>query len=212
MLDLTRLFENNRAWAERMTRDDPAFFLERSRAQTPHFLAIGCSDSRVPLELLSGAAPGEMFVHRNVANQVFPADLNVLSVLEYAVEVLRVRHVLVVGHYGCGGVQAAMDAGQGQGLGLVDNWLGDVRDVQRRHRDELRALPTVDDRFNRLVELNVLHQVVNLARTPVVQSAWARDATPLLHGAVFDVRDGLLRSLVTAVDGNDKADALIPLA
>jgi len=175
-------------------------------------LAIGCSDSRVPLELLSGAAPGEMFVHRNVANQVFPADLNVLSVLEYAVEVLRVRHVLVVGHYGCGGVQAAMDAGQGQGLGLVNNWLGDVRDVQRRHRDELRDLPTVDDRFNRLVELNVLHQVVNLARTPVVQSAWARDATPLLHGAVFDVRDGLLRSLVTAVDGNDKADALIPLA
>lgn len=210
MLDLTRLFENNRAWAERMTRDDPAFFLERLRAQTPHFLAIGCSDSRVPLELLSGAAPGEMFVHRNVANQVFPADLNVLSVLEYAVQVLRVRHVLVVGHYGCGGVQAAMEPAQG--LSLVDNWLGDVRDVQRRHASELNELATAAERSDRLVELNVLHQVLNLARTPVVQGAWASGRSPKLHGAVFDVRNGLLRSLASTIDSNEHADALIPLA
>jgi len=210
MLDLNRLFANNRAWATGATAADPGYFSALAKGQEPHFLAIGCSDSRVPLELLTGASPGEMFVHRNVANQIFPSDLNVLSVLQYAVEALRVKHVLVVGHYGCGGVQAAME--QSRRLGLVDNWLGDVRDVQRRHERELDALPDHGARFDRLVELNVLHQVLNLARTPVVQSAWEAGRQPKLHGAVFDVRDGLLRPLVTEIDDNAKADVLIPMA
>lgn len=210
MLDLNRLFSNNRSWAARATAADPGYFHDLAQGQAPTFLTIGCSDSRVPLELLMGASPGEMFVHRNVANQVFASDLNVLSVLQYAVEALHVKHVLVVGHYGCGGVQAAME--ESRRLGLVDNWLGDVRDVQRRHSQELALLATHAARFDRLVELNVLHQVLSLARTPVVQSAWELGRHPKLHGAVFDVRDGLLRSLVTEVDDNQKADGLIPMA
>jgi carbonic anhydrase len=210
MLDLNRLFENNRRWAAHATAGEPNYFHDLARGQEPHFLAIGCSDSRVPLELLTGANPGEMFVHRNVANQVFAADLNVLSVLQYAIEALHVKHVLVVGHYGCGGVLAAME--ETQRLGLVDNWLGDVRDVKRRHHAELATLESADARYDRLVELNVLHQVLNLARTPVVQTAWDLGRHQKLHGAVFDVRDGLLRSLVAEVDDNEKADGLIPMA
>lgn len=210
MLDLNRLFENNRRWAAGAIAAEPQYFGDLARGQEPQFLTIGCSDSRVPLELLTGAKPGEMFVHRNVANQVFPADLNVLSVLQYAIEALHVKHVLVVGHYGCGGVQAAME--ETRRLGLVDNWLGDVRDVKRRHHAELERLTTPAARSDRLVELNVLHQVLNLARTPVVQTAWEQGRQPKLHGAVFDVRDGLMRSLVTEVDDNAKADGLIPMA
>ncbi len=209
MKDLQRLLDNNRDWAERNARQDPEFFAARARDQTPRFLAIGCSDSRVPLEMLTGAEPGEMFVHRNIANQVYPSDLNALSVLQYAVEALKVPHVLVLGHYGCGGVAAAMGETP---FGLVDNWLGDIRDVRRRHAHELDELPDENARFKRLVELNVLHQVLNLARTPVVQTAWRSGTRPMLHGAVFDMHDGILRTLVTEVNTNAKADELIPLA
>lgn len=209
MKDLQRLLDNNRRWAESNSQQDPEFFASRARGQTPRFLAIGCSDSRVPLEMLTGAEPGEMFVHRNIANQVYPSDLNALSVLQYAVEGLHVPHVLVLGHYGCAGVAAAMGE---ISLGLVDNWLGDIRDVRRRHAHELEALEDEGARADRLVELNVLHQVLNLARTPVVQSAWRSERRPMLHGAVFGMHDGILRTLVTEVCTNAQADALIPLA
>jgi carbonic anhydrase len=209
MKDLQRLLDNNRLWAETNAHQDPQFFASRARGQTPRFLAIGCSDSRVPLEMLTGAEPGEMFVHRNIANQVYPSDLNALSVLQYAVEGLRVPHVLVLGHYGCAGIAAAMGESS---MGLVDNWLGDIRDVRRRHSAELDALATEEARGERLVELNVLHQVLNLARTPVIQSAWRTGQRPMIHGAVFGIHDGILRTLVTEVCTNAQADALIPLA
>ena len=208
MKELQRLLDNNRRWAELNAQQDPTFFASRAKGQAPRFLAIGCSDSRVPLEMLTGAEAGEMFVHRNIANQVYPSDLNALSVLQYAVEVLKVPHVLVLGHYGCGGVAAAMEETP---FGLVDNWLGDIRDVRRRHAHELETLPDETARFDRLVELNVMHQVLNLARTPVIQAAWRQGQRPMIHGAVFGMHDGLLRTLVTEVCTNARADALIPL-
>ena len=208
MKDLQRLLDNNRRWAELNAQQDPQFFASRAQGQEPKFLAIGCSDSRVPLEMLTGAEPGEMFVHRNIANQVYPSDLNALSVLQCAVEALKVPHVLVLGHYGCGGVAAAMGETP---FGLVDNWLGDIRDVRRRHAHEIDALPDESARLDRLVELNVMHQVLNLARTPVIQMAWRQGRRPMIHGAVFGVRDGLLRTLVTEVCTNAQADELIPL-
>lgn len=209
MKELLRLLENNRRWAESNARQDPEFFASRARGQTPRFLAIGCSDSRVPLEMLTGAEPGEMFVHRNIANQVYPSDLNALAVLQYAIEALRVPHVLVLGHYGCAGVQASLGDIP---YGLVDNWLGDVRDVRRRHAPELDALPDDAARLDRLVELNILHQVLNLARTPVIQSAWRNGRLPMLHGLVFDLHNGLMKPLVSEVCTNAQADELIPLA
>jgi carbonic anhydrase len=206
MEDLRRLFENNRALVEQVTRDDPDFFKRKAGKQEPHFLFIGCADSRVPLETLTGVLPGEMFVHRNIANQVMPADLNLLSVLQYAVEVLDVKHVIVCGHHQCGGVKAAMgDANHG----LVDHWLAGIRDSLQRHRGELSVYPDEQARFDRLVELNVLRQVFNLARTPIVQNAWRRGRRPMLHGMVYDLKDGLLRELVTAVDGPDKVRMLL---
>jgi carbonic anhydrase len=206
MENLRRLFDNNRALVEQITRDDPDFFKSRAGKQEPHFLTIGCADSRVPVETLTGALPGEMFVHRNIANQVVMADLNLLSVLQYAVEVLDVEHVIVCGHYQCGGVKAAMGDAS---YGLVDHWLAGIRDQVRRHQNEIEAYPTEAARFNRVVELNVLRQVYNLARTPIVQSAWKRGRRPLLHGMVYDLHDGLLKKLVMEVDGPDKVKALL---
>ncbi|HVG86923.1 MAG TPA: carbonic anhydrase [Vicinamibacterales bacterium] len=206
MDNLRRLFDNNRALVEQVTRDDPDFFTKRAGKQEPHFLFIGCADSRVPLETLTGALPGEMFVHRNIANQVLTGDLNVLSVLQYAVEVLDVEHVIVCGHYQCGGVKAAMGD---DSYGLVDHWLAGIRDQVRRHQSELEAYPTEAQRFSRVVELNVLRQVYNLSRTPIVQSAWRRGRRPMLHGIVYDLHDGLLKQLVLQVDGQDKVRALL---
>jgi len=205
MEHLNRLFENNRKIAEEVTRADPEFFKRRAGKQEPHFLFIGCSDSRVPIETLTGAAPGEMFVHRNIANQVVSADLNMLSVLQYAVEVLDVEHVIVCGHYQCGGVNAAMGT---ESFGLVDFWLAGVRDTVRRHAAELREVSSHEQRFKRVVDLNVLRQVYNLARTPVVQNAWKRGRRPMLHGLVYDIHDGLLKKLALAVDGQDKVHEL----
>lgn len=205
MEHIQRLFDNNRAFVEQITQDDPTFFERRAGKQEPHFLFIGCADSRVPIEMLTGVAPGEMFVHRNIANQVLAADLNLLSVLQYAVEVLDVEHVIVCGHYQCGGVKAAMEV---QSFGLVDHWLAGVRDQVRDHQVDLAACADDTARFNRVVELNVLRQVYNLARTPIVQLAWRRGPRPVLHGIVYDIHDGRLKELSMAVDGPDQVRAL----
>jgi carbonic anhydrase len=206
MENLQRLFDTNRAIVAEITEKDPDFFRERAGKQEPHFLFIGCSDSRVPIETLTGAAPGEMFVHRNIANQVRSADMNLLSVLQYAVEVLDVEHVIVCGHYQCGGVKAAMGS---QSYGLVDHWLAGIRDTCSRHESELARQPDEERRFRRVVELNVLRQVYNLARTPIVQSAWKRGRRPKIHGIVYDIHDGLLKELVLKVDGNEVVETLL---
>ncbi len=188
---LEPLFESNRAWAARTLQRDPDFFQRLARQQAPAYLWIGCSDSRVPANQIMGRAPGEVFVHRNVANVVVHTDLNLLSVLQYAVEVLKVRHVIVCGHYGCSGVQAAW---RGTRLGLVDNWLRHVQDVAHQHRAQLAGL---DDAaaLRRLCELNVLTGVVNVSRTTPVQDAWARGQALNLHGLIYGLEDGLLRDL-----------------
>jgi carbonic anhydrase len=206
MEDLRRLFDNNRALVEQVTRDDPDFFKRKAGKQEPHFLFIGCADSRVPLETLTGVLPGEMFVHRNIANQVVPADLNLLSVLQYAVEALDVKHVIVCGHHECGGVKAAMGDAE---HGLVDHWLAGIRDSIQRHRNELSLYENEQARFDRLVELNVLRQVFNLARTPIVQKAWKRGRRPILHGVVYGLKDGLLRPVVTEVDCQDRVRSML---
>lgn len=203
-----KLLEKNKHWAEEVVHSDPEFFRRRLKGQEPHFLFIGCSDSRVPANTLTGADPGDMFVHRNIANQVHPNDLNVLSVLQFAVEVLDVKHVIVCGHYECGGVKAAATETH---YGLVDNWLSGIRQVRRLHQRELEALPDDGARVNRLVELSVIWQIYNLALTPVIRQAWERGRRPLLHGLVYSLADGKLKELVRGVDGVDKAEALAPM-
>ena len=207
---LPQLFENNRAWAEAMTRDDPEFFRRLCLQQAPQYLWIGCSDSRVPANEIVGLAPGELFVHRNVANVVVHADLNCLSVIQFSVEVLRVSHIVVTGHYGCGGVLAAL---RDDRLGLVDNWLRHVQDVRWKHAAELDALPTEAQRHDRLCELNVVEQVVNVSQTTVVRDAWARGQPLTVHGWIYDLRDGLLRDLGISVrDAGDQASTKPALA
>jgi carbonic anhydrase len=192
MTALSHLFANNRAWAEEMTRQDPEFFERLTAQQAPRYLWIGCSDSRVPANQIVGLLPGEMFVHRNVANVVVHTDLNCLSTIQFAVDVLRVSHIIVCGHYGCGGVLAAM---RDERLGLIDNWLGHVQDVRTKYRAELDALDTEEARHQRLCERNVVEQVVNVKGTSVVRDAWARGQDVTVHGWVYDIRDGLLRDL-----------------
>ena len=189
---LSHLFANNSAWAAEITRQDPDFFTNLSSQQAPQYLWIGCSDSRVPANEIVGLLPGELFVHRNVANVVVHSDLNCLSVIQYAVDVLGVRHIIVSGHYGCGGVAAAM---RDDRLGLVDNWLRHVQDVRLKHLAQLESLPTETDRLNRLCELNVIEQVVNVSQTTVVRDAWARGQSLAVHGWIYDLHDGLLRDL-----------------
>jgi carbonic anhydrase len=200
---LSHLFANNRAWAAEITRREPDFFARLSRQQAPRYMWIGCSDSRVPANQIVGLAPGEMFVHRNVANVVVHTDLNCLSVVQFAVEVLRVEHVIVCGHYGCGGVLAAM---RDEKLGLIDNWLRHVQDVQGKHRAQLDALPTEAERHDRLCELNVTEQVVNVSQTTVVREAWARGQDLAVHGWIYRLTDGLLRDLgECAAGGTERA-------
>jgi carbonic anhydrase len=197
MRTLSDLFENNRRWAREITERDPGFFGKLVRQQSPHHLWIGCADSRVPANEIVGLLPGELFVHRNVANVVVHTDLNCLSVLQYAVDVLDVDHVIVCGHYGCGGVQAAL---RDTRLGLIDNWLRHVQDVARRHHAELSALRDETQRVNRLCEFNVIAQVLNVGETTIVQDAWARGKKLEIHGWIYDLHDGLLKDLSVGVN------------
>ena len=199
MKDLTRLLDQNRAWAENIKASDPNFFPNLAKQQLPKFLWIGCADSRVPSTQLVGVAPGEMFVHRNVANVVDHTDFNCLSVMQYAVDVLKVEHIIVCGHHGCGGVKAAMDNLQ---LGLIDNWLRHVQDVVHEHEAELAKIEDEEERFARLCELNVIEQVRNVGRTTIVQSAWARGQEVVVHGWIYGLEDGLLRDLGCSLSGS----------
>lgn len=197
MKDLKRLLDQNREWAEAIKASDPEFFQILAKQQSPKFLWIGCSDSRVPATQLVGMVPGEMFVHRNVANVVVHTDFNCLSVMHYAVDVLRVEHIIVCGHHGCGGVKAAMDNLQ---LGLIDNWLRHVQDVIRDHEPELVQIRDETKRLERLCELNVMEQVLNVAHTTIVQSAWQRGQELVVHGWIYGLEDGLLRDLGITID------------
>jgi carbonic anhydrase len=190
--DLAPLFENNSAWAADQLARDPAFFAELAKRQSPEYLWIGCSDSRVPANQIVGLAPGDVFVHRNVANVVVHTDLNCLSVLQYAVDVLAVRHVIVCGHYGCGGVLAALE---GSRHGLIDNWLQHVVDVAEKHADAISGIADDDGRLDRLCELNVGEQVANVCQTTIVTDAWARGQELTVHGLIYGLEDGLLRDL-----------------
>src|SRR6185503_5283875 len=203
MKDLTRLLDQNRAWAEGIKATDAEFFPTLAKQQSPRFLWIGCADSRVPATQLAGMLPGEMFVHRNVANVVVHTDFNCLSVMQYAVDVLKVDHIIVCGHHGCGGVKAAMDNLQ---LGLIDNWLRHVQDVIDAHEETLAKIDDEDERLDRLCELNVIEQVRSAGRTTIVQSAWQRGQELVVHGWIYGLQDGLLRDLGVSID-NPKAVA-----
>lgn len=198
MPKLSELIANNRAWAAERTREDPGFFSRLARQQAPQYLWIGCSDSRVPANVIVGLAPGEMFVHRNIANVVVHADLNCLSAIQFAVDILRVTDIIVCGHYGCGGVLAAL---RDERLGLCDNWLRHVQDVRRKYDAELASMSTEEQRHARLCELNVMDQVANVAQTTVVREAWDRGQRLTVHGLIYDVADGLLRDLGVSLRG-----------
>jgi len=197
MKDLHRLLDQNRAWAENIKASDPDFFQNLAKQQSPRFLWIGCADSRVPSTQLAGMKPGEMFVHRNVANLVVHTDFNCLSVMQYAVDVLKVEHIIVCGHDGCGGVKAAMGNLQ---FGLIDNWLRHVQDVVHEHEEELAKIEDDNKRLDRLCELNVIEQVRNVGRTTIVQSAWERGQELVVHGWIYGLQDGLLRDLGVSID------------
>jgi carbonic anhydrase len=188
-----KLLLENKAWAKERVQNDKDFFLRLSKLQTPEFLWIGCSDSRVPANEITNTAPGEIFVHRNIANLVVHTDLNLLSVLQYAVQVLKVQHVIVCGHYGCGGVKAAMGHSD---LGLINKWLRNIKDTYHNHRDELEAITSEENRLDKLTELSVVEQVMNLAKTSIVQHAWKEENRPTLHGWVYRLTDGVLHDLV----------------
>ena len=200
MDNLEHLFEQNRLWAKSICAEDPDFFKKLSRQQFPEYLWIGCSDSRVPANEIVNLLPGELFVHRNVANVVVHSDLNCLSVMQYAVDVLKVKHVMVVGHYGCGGVVAAL---RNQKLGLVDNWLRHVQDVRHKHAAKLENFTTENSLVEKLCELNVIEQVVNVVQTTIVQDAWRRGQNLSVHGWIYGLRDGHLHDLKIGVSQPD---------
>ncbi len=201
---LPHLFDQNKAWADAIRARDPQFFEKLSRQQSPEYLWIGCSDSRVPANEILGLLPGEVFVHRNIANVVVHTDLNCLSVLQYAVDVLKVKHIMVVGHYGCGGVRAALRCDR---VGLADNWLRHIQDVRLKHDACVCALKSESEQSDRLCELNVIEQVQNLSLTTIVRDAWDRGQPLTIHGWIYGLRDGLLRDLGCAADGVERADA-----
>ena len=193
-----KLLKNNKAWVANQLKTDPVFFKNLSQGQAPEYLWIGCSDSRVPANKITGTKPGEMFVHRNIASMVVHSDMNLLSVLSYAVEVLQVKHIIVCGHYGCGGVLAAMGNKQ---YGLIDNWLRHIKDVYRMHHDELDAIKNQKERAERFVEVNVMEQVLNLGKTSIVQNAWKKKQPLHVHGWVYDLHDGFIRDLKVTCRG-----------
>lgn len=202
--DIEGLFTHNRAWAAAMVQQRPGFFTELLAQQQPQYMWIGCSDSRVPANQITGLEPGEIFVHRNVGNLVVPTDLNCLSALQYAVDRLQVRHVMVVGHYGCGGVEAAL---HGVRVGLADNWLRHLKDVHRKHQALIEAALSPACQSDRLCELNVIEQVMHVAQSTVVQDAWLRGQALSLHGWVYGLKDGLLHDLHITVDSNSALEA-----
>jgi carbonic anhydrase len=209
MSSLAHLLERNREWSERLSREDPEFFASLSRQQAPEFLWIGCSDSRVPANQIIDMAPGEVFVHRNIANVVAHTDLNCLSVLQFAVDVLKVKHILVVGHYGCGGVHAGLTRAR---LGLVDNWIRHVTDVAEKHAATLRDAGGEHLQHDRLCELNVLEQVVNVSQTTILQDAWSRGQDVTVHGWVYSLRDGRVHDLGLDIAAADELADMYPAA
>ncbi|MBC3766910.1 carbonate dehydratase [Neptunicella marina] len=198
---LSNFFEQNRKWADRIKKKDPDFFTKLSLQQTPEYLWIGCSDSRVPASEITDMMPGEIFVHRNIANLVIHTDFNCLSVIQYAVEVLKVKHIIVSGHYGCGGVKAALG---NQEHGLIDNWLRNIKDIYRMHQAEIDSIDDETQRVNKLCELNVIEQVANVCHTTIVQNAWKRGQELAVHGWIYSIEDGIIRDLDVCINGADE--------
>lgn len=203
-----QLLANNKQWVQSKLDKDPEYFKKLARGQKPPVLWIGCADSRVPANEIIGAQPGDVFVHRNIANMVVHSDMNMLSVLDYAVNVLEVKHIIVCGHYGCGGVQTAMT---NKHVGLIDNWIRHIKDVYRFHQDELNAIADEKLRFNRFVELNVVEQVLDLAKTSIVQGAWERNQEVHVHGWVYDISDGLIKDLDITIRDNSSLSQVYQL-
>lgn len=201
---LTKLFEQNRLWVESVTATDPDYFKRLANQQSPEYLWIGCSDSRVPANQITGLAPGEVFVHRNIANVVVHTDLNALSVIQFAIEQLKVKHIMVVGHYGCSGVRAAMN---GLRIGLADNWIRHVKDVEEKHGTYLGDILNSKERLDRLCELNVIEQVINVCQTTSVQDAWAKNQPLTVHGWVYGLEDGMARDMGISVANADELAA-----
>ena len=201
MSSIQHLFENNQKWAEKVKAENPDFFKNLSEQQKPDYLWIGCSDSRVPANELLGMQPGEVFVHRNIANQVVHSDLNCLSVIQYAVEALHVKHIIVCGHIGCGGVKASMED---ESHGLIDNWLNHIKNVYRFHKEKLDAIESEEEKVDTLCELNVIEQVANVCNTTVLRNAWDRGENITVHGFIYNLRDGILKDLNVSVTGEDK--------
>lgn len=198
MRTLENLFDNNRKWAAKIKESDPEFFAKLSRQQNPEYLWIGCSDSRVSSNQIVDMLPGEIFVHRNIANVVIHTDLNCLSVIQYAVEVLKVKHIIVCGHYGCGGIRAALGK---RAYGLIDTWLRHIKDVYHHHQDKLDAIADENERLNLLCELNVIEQVGNVCHTSIVQKAWESGQELSVHGWIYSIEEGILKNLDVCVDG-----------
>ncbi len=209
MCKLDNLFENNRGWTQETLRKDPTFFEKLSQQQAPEYLWIGCSDSRVPANEIVGLLPGELFVHRNVANAVVHTDMNCQSVIQYAVEYLKVKHIIVCGHYGCGGVKAAME---NKRLGLIDNWLRHLRDVYQKHYQALTDIEDETQRWDRLCELNVIEQVQNVCHSTTIQAAWDRGQSLSVHGWIYRIQDGLLRDLKVSVNHQGEISELYRIA
>jgi carbonic anhydrase len=208
MKEIDSLLQNNRRWVEKVEQEQPGFFQQLSEQQHPEYLWIGCSDSRVPANTIVGLMPGDIFVHRNVANQVIQTDINCLSVIEYAVKALKVKHILVCGHYGCGGVIAAL---HNQKNGLVDNWLRNVRDIYKRHQAEIDGLADDQARADRLCELNVFEQVRNVCRTTIMQDAWQSGQEISVNGVIYDIKDGLLQDLGISIASEQEVQEKIQL-
>ncbi len=205
---LKHLFEKNKKWAEKMKKSDPDFFLNLSQQQKPEYLWIGCSDSRVPANQIVDLLPGEIFVHRNIANVVVHTDLNCLSVIQFAVEVLKVKHIIVCGHYGCGGVKAALE---NKDHGLIDNWLRNVKDVYRYHQNKIDSIQDEKEKINKLCELNVIEQVSNVCNTTIVQSAWKNGQELDVHGWIYNIEDGILKDLNVCITNNEEMTKIFNL-
>ena len=202
---LKNLLENNKKWAKKLKEADPGFFTKLSNQQTPEYLWIGCSDSRVPANEIVNLMPGEIFVHRNIANVVVHTDLNCLSVIQYAVDILKIKHIIVCGHYGCGGINAAMDNRE---HGLIDNWLRHIKDVYRYHQEKMDALADERERADLLCELNVIEQVANVCHTTFVQNAWQRGQSLAVHGWIYSIEDGILRDMDVCITGSNEISSI----